>query len=136
MTATSSSTAYAYRAARTPSPTRWDSDTPTRRASSSKTTTPSDTSFDLKLNARVSDALHVSGTFQGNLRTFNEVGYTTGTVLNTIMRGLPIFSDYHRNGIYGSTWLFTPGRNNIENPRMEVEQGFRLPQLSGACCQP
>lgn len=81
-------------------------------------------SFDLKLNARVSDALHVSGTFQGNLRTFNEVGYTTGTVLNTIMRGLPIFSDYHRNGIYGSTWLFTPGRNNIENPRMEVEQGF------------
>ena len=81
-------------------------------------------SFDLKLNARVSDALNISGTFQGNVRTFNEVGYTTGTVLKTIMRGLPIFSDYHRNGIYGSTWLFTPGRNNIENPRMQVEQGF------------
>ncbi|MEI3553905.1 MAG: hypothetical protein V8Q54_04125 [Alistipes senegalensis] len=80
--------------------------------------------FDLKLNARVCDALNVSGTFQGNLRTFDEVGYSTGTVLNTIMRGLPIFSDYHRNGLYGSTWLFTPGRNNIENPRMEVEQGF------------
>lgn len=28
--------------------------------------------FDLKLNARVSDALNISGTFQGNLRTFNE----------------------------------------------------------------
>ena len=28
-------------------------------------------SFDLKLNARVSDALNISGTFQGNLRTFN-----------------------------------------------------------------
>ena len=80
--------------------------------------------FDLKLNARVSDALNISGTFQGNLRTFNEVGYSTGTVLKTIMRGLPIFSDYHRNGVYGSTWLFTPGRNNIENPRMQVEQGF------------
>lgn len=80
--------------------------------------------FDLKLNAKVNDALTIGGTFQGNVRTFNEVGYSTGTVLNTIMRGLPIFSDYHNNGVYGSTWLFTPGRNNIENPRMQVEQGF------------
>lgn len=81
-------------------------------------------SYDLKLNARVSDALNISGTFQGNVRTFNEVGYSTGTVLGVIMRGLPIFSDYHNNNLYGSTWLFTPGRNNVENPRMEVEQGF------------
>ncbi len=80
-------------------------------------------SFDLKLTAHVTDKLNISGSFQGNLRIFNEVGYSTGTLLNTIMRGLPIISDYHNNGVYGSTWLFTPGRNNIENPRMEVEAG-------------
>lgn len=80
--------------------------------------------YDLKLNANVSDRLKVGASFQGNMRIFNEVGYGTSTVLGVIMRGLPIFSDYHRNGLYGSTWLFTPGRNNIENPRMEVEQGY------------
>ncbi|MBR1705333.1 MAG: TonB-dependent receptor [Bacteroidales bacterium] len=82
--------------------------------------------FDLKLNAHVSKAIDISGTFQGNVRHYNEVGYGTETVFQTIMRALPIFSDYHRNNHYGSTWLFTPGRNNIENPRMEVEQGYTL----------
>ncbi len=79
--------------------------------------------FDLKLNARVGKKLNVSGTFQGNLRKLNEVGYGSPTVMGVIARALPIFSDYHKNGLYGSTWLFTPGRNSIENPRMEVEQG-------------
>lgn len=80
-------------------------------------------SLDLKLDAAVSSKLRVSGTFQGNARHFAEVGYGSSTVLSVIMRGLPIFPDYHEGNLYGSTWLFTPGRNNIENPRMEVEQG-------------
>ena len=80
-------------------------------------------SFDVKVSAQATPRLKVSGGIIGNLREFNEVGYGTGTVMNTIMRGLPIMSDYHRNGYYGSTWLFTPGRNNIENPRMQAEQG-------------
>lgn len=80
--------------------------------------------FDLKLNAKVGKRLNISGTFQGNLRKFNEVGNGTGTIMKRIMRSLPIFSDYHKNGLYGSTWLFTPGRNNIENPRMGIEQGY------------
>ncbi len=81
-------------------------------------------SFDVKVSAQATPRLKVSGGIIGNLREFNEVGYSTGTVMNTIMRGLPIMSDYHRNNYYGSTWLYTPGRNNIENPRMQVEQGF------------
>jgi len=81
-------------------------------------------SFDLKVSAHVTDRLKIAGAITGNLRKYNEVGYGTGTVMNTLMRALPIFSDYHRNNMYGSTWLYTPGRNNIENPRMEVEQGF------------
>ena len=80
--------------------------------------------LDFKLDARVNDKLKVGATFQGNIRKFNEVGYGTSTIMNVMTRALPIFSDYHKNGLYGSTWLFTPGRNNIENPRMEVEQGF------------
>lgn len=81
-------------------------------------------SFDVKVTAQATPKLKISAGIIGNLREFNEVGYGTGTVMNTIMRGLPIMSDYHRNNLYGSTWLYTPGRNNIENPRMQVEQGF------------
>ncbi|MGM9767834.1 MAG: SusC/RagA family TonB-linked outer membrane protein [Candidatus Cryptobacteroides sp.] len=80
-------------------------------------------SLDLKLDVNVNSWMKVTGSFQGNIRVFTEPGYGASTVLNTIMRGLPIFSDYHKGENYGSTWLFTPGRNNIENPRMEVEQG-------------
>ncbi|MGN0188460.1 MAG: SusC/RagA family TonB-linked outer membrane protein, partial [Candidatus Cryptobacteroides sp.] len=80
-------------------------------------------SLDLKLDVNVNRWLKVGASFQGNIRVFTEPGYGASTVLNTIMRGLPIFSDYHKGEYYGSTWLFTPGRNNIENPRMEVEQG-------------
>ncbi len=80
-------------------------------------------SLDLKMDVNVTPWMKVSGSFQGNIRAFTEPGYGASTVFNTIMRGLPIFSDYHKGENYGSTWLFTPGRNNIENPRMEVEQG-------------
>lgn len=80
-------------------------------------------SFDMKLTAAVTPRLKVTGAVTGNKRKFIEPGYGASTVFNTISRGLPIFSDYHENNYYGSTWLFTPGRNNIENPRMEVEQG-------------
>ncbi|MBD1422743.1 TonB-dependent receptor [Sphingobacterium chuzhouense] len=81
-------------------------------------------SFDVKVSAQATPRLKINAGIIGNLREYNEVGYGTGTVMNTIMRGLPIMSDYHRNNYYGSTWLYTPGRNNIENPRMQVEQGF------------
>lgn len=81
-------------------------------------------SFDMKLSAELSPKLKVTGSLLGNVRKFNEVGYGVNTVMQVIMRGLPIMSDYHENNLYGSTWLYTPGRNNIENPRMEVEQGF------------
>ena len=81
-------------------------------------------SFNMKLSADVTPRLKVSAGLTGNVRTYDEVGYGTSTVMGVIMRGLPIMSDYHRNNVYGSTWLYTPGRNNIENPRMETEQGF------------
>lgn len=81
-------------------------------------------SFDVKVSAQATPRLKINAGIIGNLREFNEVGYGTGTVFNVIMRGLPIISDYHKNNLYGSSWLYTPGRNNIENPRMEVEQGF------------
>lgn len=80
-------------------------------------------SFDMKISADISPQLKVTGSVTGNRRKFVEPGYGAATVFATISRGLPIFSDYHENGNYGSTWLYTPGRNNVENPRMEVEQG-------------
>lgn len=80
-------------------------------------------SFDMKLTAEVTPRLKVTGAVTGNKRKFIEPGYGASTVFNTISRAIPIFSDYHENGFYGSTWLFTPGRNNPENPRMQVEQG-------------
>lgn len=83
-------------------------------------------SFDIKVSAQATPRLKLNAGFIGNLREFNEVGYGTSTVMSVIMRGLPIMSDYRRGNVYGSTWLYTPGRNNIENPRMEVEQGFTL----------
>lgn len=83
-------------------------------------------SFDVKVSAQATPRLKLNANFIGNLREFNEVGYGTGTVMGVIMRGLPIMSDYRKGNVYGSTWLYTPGRNNIENPRMEVEQGFTM----------
>ncbi|WP_164111570.1 MULTISPECIES: TonB-dependent receptor [Sphingobacterium] len=81
-------------------------------------------SFDVKVSAQATPRLKINAGIIGNLREFNEVGYGTGTVFGVIMRGLPIISDYHKNNLYGASWLYTPGRNNVENPRMEVEQGF------------
>ena len=43
--------------------------------------------------------------------------------MDAMMRAIPIMSDYHKNGIYGSSWIATPGRGNYENPRMIIEQG-------------
>lgn len=83
-------------------------------------------SFDVKVSAQATARLKLNAGFIGNLREFNEVGYGTSTVMGVIMRALPIMSDYRKGNVYGSTWLYTPGRNNIENPRMEVEQGFTI----------
>lgn len=80
-------------------------------------------SMDLKITAKITSKLSVNASVTGNRRKFIEPGYSTKTVFTTISRGLPIFSDYHKNGYYGSSWVHTPGRNNVENPRMQVEQG-------------
>ena len=80
-------------------------------------------SLDMKLNTQVTDRLKIGGSVTGNLRRFHEPGYGASTVMSVIMRGLPIFTDTLADGTYGNTWLSTPGRNNIENPRMEVQEG-------------
>ncbi|MFC6997329.1 TonB-dependent receptor [Rufibacter roseus] len=80
-------------------------------------------SLDMKLSTQITDRLKVGGSVTGNLRQFHEPGYGASTVMSVIMRGLPIFTDTLANGTYGNTWLATPGRNNIENPRMEVQEG-------------
>ncbi|MBL1411194.1 TonB-dependent receptor [Sphingobacterium faecale] len=77
-------------------------------------------SFDIKVAVQATPRLKINAGMLGNLREFNA---NIGSLLNSLMRSLPIFSDYHRNGYYGGSWLYTPGRNNLENPRMLVEQG-------------
>jgi len=80
-------------------------------------------SLDMKVTAQVTERIKVGGSVTGNLRQFIEPGYGATTIFNVTMRGLPIMTDTLANGTYGNSWLPTPGRNNYENPRMEVQEG-------------
>ena len=80
-------------------------------------------SMDLKLGIQLNKYIKVGGSLYGNMRHYTEPGYGTNKVMDAMMRAIPIMSDYHKNGIYGSSWIATPGRGNYENPRMIIEQG-------------
>lgn len=80
-------------------------------------------SMDMKLGVQINKYVKVGASLYGNMRHYLEPGYGTSTVMDAMMRALPIMSDYHKNGIYGSSWIATPGRGNYENPRMIIEQG-------------
>lgn len=80
-------------------------------------------SLDLKVTTQVSKNLKVGAGVTGNLRQFHEPGYGVATVMGVVFRALPIMTDTLPNGKYGNSWLPTPGRNNYENPRMEIQEG-------------
>lgn len=80
-------------------------------------------SWDMKINAQVTKRLKVGVSLLGNLRYNTEPIYGVSTTVNVINRALPIFSTQHPDGKWLSTWLSTPGRNNPENPLMELNEG-------------
>ncbi len=80
-------------------------------------------SWDIKLNSQVTKRLRVGVGIVGNLRYNTEPIYGVSTTMNVINRALPIFGAQLPDGKYLSSWLSTPGRNNIENPLMELKEG-------------
>ena len=80
-------------------------------------------SWDIKLNSQVTKRLKVGVGIVGNLRYNTEPIYGVSTTMNVINRALPIFGAELPDGKYLSSWLSTPGRNNIENPLMELKEG-------------
>ena len=89
-------------------------------------------SMDLKLGIQLNKYIKVGGSLYGNMRHYTEPGYGTNKVMDAMMRAIPIMSDYHKNGIYGSSWIATPGRGNYENPRMIISprNTNRIPSVS------
>ncbi|GAA4309475.1 TonB-dependent receptor [Compostibacter hankyongensis] len=83
-------------------------------------------SLGLNTSLNVSKRLKVGLTFNGYYRYYNEPYYSGdgGDFFKDLMRALPIFTDTLKDGRYGDSWLSTPGRNNIENPRMIAETGY------------
>lgn len=86
-------------------------------------------SWDIKINTRVNDRLSVGASVIGNLRFNHEPYYGVSTVVNVINRALPIFGTITPDGKYLSSWVTTPGRNNIENPLMEIREGITSRQF-------
>lgn len=80
-------------------------------------------SWDLKINAQVTKNLRIGASVLGNLRYNQEPYYGVATVANVINRALPIFGTRVPDGRYLNSWVQTPGRNNIENPLMEINEG-------------
>lgn len=80
-------------------------------------------SWDMKINAKVTERLRVGFNLLGNLRYNTEPVYGVSTTTNVINRALPIFGTQLPDGKWLSTWLSTPGRNNPENPLMELNEG-------------
>lgn len=81
-------------------------------------------SYDLKLNAKITDWLSVHGSYQGGLRNIYTPGYGTDANLLTLSRAIPIFADHYQDGVWYTTWLSTPGRNHPEIPTMYMTGGF------------
>lgn len=64
--------------------------------------------------------INVSGTF----RNFNEPHLTAGTFMNYTMRSLPVMAQYTEDGLYGRSWLTTPGQNTFYNLTGHVNEGM------------
>lgn len=86
-------------------------------------------SWDMKITAQVTKKLKVIASLLGNFRFNKEPIYGVGTTINVINRALPIFGTQLPDGKYLSTWLSTPGRNNPENPLMEIKEGGTSRQI-------
>lgn len=86
-------------------------------------------SWDMKINAQVTKRLKVGISLLGNLRYNTDPIYGVSTTVNVINRALPIFGTQLPDGKWLSTWLSTPGRNNPENPLMELHEGNTKRQL-------
>lgn len=80
-------------------------------------------SWDMKINAQVTRRLRVGVSLLGNLRYNTDPIYGVSTTVNVLNRALPIFGTQLPDGKWLSTWLSTPGRNNPENPLMELHEG-------------
>ena len=89
-------------------------------------------SWDMKINAQVTKRLKVGISLLGNLRYNTDPIYGVSTTVNVINRALPIFGTQLPDGKWLSTWLSTPGRNNPENPLMELHEGNTKRQLRPA----
>ena len=83
----------------------------------------------MKINAQVTKRLRVGVSLLGNLRYNTDPIYGVSTTVNIINRALPIFGTQLPDGKWLSTWLSTPGRNNPENPLMELHEGNTKRQL-------
>ena len=81
-------------------------------------------SYDLKLNAQITNWLQVNAAYQGSFRRVYAPGYGTQANFNTLARAIPIFANHEQDGLWYTTWLSTPGRNHPEIPTMYLTGGF------------
>lgn len=86
-------------------------------------------SWDMKINSQVTKRLKIMASLLGNLRFNREPIYGVATTIDVINRALPIFGTELPDGKYLSTWIPTPGRNNPENPLMEIKEGGTSRQI-------
>ena len=87
-------------------------------------------SWDMKISVQATKRLKIGASVIGNLRYNTEPTYGVFNTINIINRAIPIMSGILPGGEYGSTWIFTPGRNNIENQFMYLHEGNTKRQVS------
>jgi TonB-linked SusC/RagA family outer membrane protein len=87
-------------------------------------------SWDFKLTAHASEKLNVTASMLGNFRPFEEPEWGIGSALDATMRALPMYTEWHKNNIYGASWLSTPGINTSANPYMFAGEGNTLREYS------
>lgn len=81
-------------------------------------------SYDVKLNAKLTDWISINAAYQGASRKMYAPGYGTQANLLTLTRGIPIFANYNQDGLWYTTWIYTPGRNHPEIPTMYLSEGY------------
>lgn len=81
-------------------------------------------SYDVKIDAKITDRLSFRAAYQGASRVMYAPGYGTQANLLTLTRGIPIFADFYKDGLWYTTWIYTPGRNHPEIPTMYLTEGY------------
>lgn len=80
--------------------------------------------YDAKINAKITNWLNIRASYKGMSRDMYAPGYGTQANLLTLTRGIPIFANHEQEGLWYTTWVYTPGRNHPEIPTMYLTEGF------------